>query len=92
MLLRQVGQDQAFQNLLARYESVATVSKLTQQNVALAQQNVVLTRDVKRNGRLLEVQFDSGTLMSVMEGQNIDHVGNSSLAAHYWQGTDRHTT
>jgi hypothetical protein len=27
-----------------------------------------------------------------MEGQNIDHVGNSSLAAHYWQGTDRHTT
>jgi len=53
----------AFQNLLARYEeSVATVGQLTQQNMALAQQNAALTRDVKRNARLLEVQFYSGTL------------------------------
>jgi len=49
----------------------------------LAQQNAALTRDVKRNGHLLEVQFYSGTL-SVCNGRskNIDHVGNSSLAAH----------
>ena len=53
----------AFQNLFARYEeSVATVDQLTQQNMALAQQNAALTRDVKRNARLLEVQFYSGTL------------------------------
>ena len=74
----------AFQNLLARYEeSVATIGQLTQQNMGLAQQNAVLTRDVKRNGRLLEVQFYSGTLF-VCNGRskNIDHVGNSSLAAH----------
>jgi hypothetical protein len=61
----------AFQNLLARYEeSVATVGQLTQ-NMALAQQNAALTRDVKRNGRLLEVQFYSGTLSAAMEGQKI---------------------
>jgi len=53
----------AFQNLFARYEhSVATVGQLTQQNMALAQQNAALIRDVKRNARLLEVQFYSGTL------------------------------
>jgi hypothetical protein len=88
MLLRQVGQGQQpqglFQNLLARYEeSVATVGQLTQQNMALAQQNAALTRDVKRNGRLLEVQIYSGTLfVSNGRSKNIDHVGNSSLAAH----------
>ena len=53
----------AFQNLMARYEeSVATIGCLTQQNAALAQQNATLTRDVKRNGRVLEVQFCFGAL------------------------------
>ncbi|CAD6265986.1 unnamed protein product [Miscanthus lutarioriparius] len=48
----------AFQNLFARYEhSVATVGRLTQQNMALAQQNAALTRDVKRNARLLEIEI-----------------------------------
>ena len=62
----------AFQNLLARYEeSVATVGQLTQQNMALAHQNATLTRDVKRNGRLLEVRFYSGTLSICNEGQKI---------------------
>jgi len=46
----------AFQTLLARYEeSVANVGRLTDQNNALVQQNAALTRDVKRNGRVLEV-------------------------------------
>jgi len=46
----------AFQNLLARYEeSLANVGRLTDQNNALVQQNAALTRDVKRNGRVLEV-------------------------------------
>lgn len=53
----------AFQNLLARYEeSVANVGRLTEQNNALVQQNAALTRDVKRNGRVLEVQFCFGPL------------------------------
>ncbi|CAD6224917.1 unnamed protein product [Miscanthus lutarioriparius] len=46
----------AFQTLLARYEeSVANVGRLTDQNNALVQQNAALTRDVKRNGRVLEL-------------------------------------
>ena len=46
----------AFQTLLARYEeSIANVGCLTDQNNALVQQNAALTRDVKRNGRVLEV-------------------------------------
>ncbi|XP_066337700.1 uncharacterized protein [Miscanthus floridulus] len=46
----------AFQTLLARYEElVANVGRLTDQNNALVQQNAALTRDVKRNGRVLEL-------------------------------------
>jgi len=53
----------AFQNLLAIYEeSLANVGRLTEQNNALVQQNAALTRDVKRNGRVLEVQFCFGAL------------------------------
>jgi hypothetical protein len=60
---RRLATSRAFQNLMARYEElVATVGRLTQQNSALAQQNATLTRDVKRNGRVLEVQFSFGTL------------------------------
>ena len=73
----------AFQNLLARYEeSLANVGRLTEQNNALVQQNAALTRDVKRNGRVLEVQFCFGAL-SVYSSRfiNIDYV--SSPAAHY---------
>lgn len=53
----------AFQNLMARYEeSVANVGRLTEQNNTLVEKNAALTRDVKRNGRLLEVQFYFGAL------------------------------
>jgi len=46
---RRPATSRAFQNLMARYEeSVATVDRLTQQNATL-------TRDVKHNGRVLEV-------------------------------------
>ena len=80
---RRPATSRAFQNLMARYEeSVATVGQLTQQNMALAQQNAALTRDVKHNGRVLEVQFCFGAL-SVYSSRfiNIDYV--SSPAAHY---------
>ena len=73
----------AFQNLLARYEeSLANVGRLTEQNNALVQQKATLTRGVKRNGRVLEVQFCFGAL-SVYSSRfiNIDYV--SSRAAHY---------
>ena len=73
----------AFQNLLARYEeSLANVGRLTEQNNALVQQKATLTRGVKRNGRVLEVQFCFGAL-SVYSSRfiNIDYV--SSPAAHY---------
>jgi len=60
---RRPATSRAFQNLMARYEeSVATVGRLAQQNATLAQQNATLTRDVKRNGRVLEVQFCFGAL------------------------------
>jgi len=60
---RRPATSRAFQNLLARYEeSVAAVGRLTQQNTSLAQQNATLTRDVKRNCRVLEVQFCFGAL------------------------------
>ena len=53
---RRPATSRAFQTLLARYEeSVANVGRLTDQNNALVQQNAALTRDVKRNGRVLEV-------------------------------------
>jgi hypothetical protein len=73
----------AFRNLLARYqESLANIGRLTEQNNALAQQNAALTRDVKRNGRVLEVYFCFGAL-SVYSSRfiNIDYV--SLLAAYY---------
>jgi len=73
----------AFQNLLARYEeSLANVGRLTEQNNALVQQKATLTRGVKRNGRVLEVQFCFGAL-SVYSSRfiNIDYV--SSPVAHY---------
>jgi hypothetical protein len=60
---RRLATSRAFQNLMARYEElVATVGRLTQQNSALAQQNATLTRDVKHNGHVLEVQFSFGAL------------------------------
>ena len=53
---RRPATSRAFQNLMARYEeSVATVDRLTQQNATL-------TRDVKRNGLVFEVQFCFGAL------------------------------
>ena len=60
---RRPATSRAFQNLMARYEeSVATVGRLAQQNVALAQQNATLTQDVKCNGCVLEVKFYFGAL------------------------------
>ncbi|CAD6343526.1 unnamed protein product [Miscanthus lutarioriparius] len=48
---RRPATSRAFQNLMARYEeSVATVDRLTQQNATL-------TRDVKGNGRVLEIEI-----------------------------------
>ena len=60
---RRPATSRAFQNLLARYEeSLANVGCLTQQNIALVQRNAALTRDVKRNARVLEEQFCFRTL------------------------------
>ena len=73
----------AFENLLARYEeSVANVGHLTQQNNALVQQNAALTRDVKRNARVLEVQFCYGVL-SIYSSRFIDIDYVISHTAHY---------
>jgi hypothetical protein len=73
----------AFQNLQARYEeSVANVGHLTQQNNALVQQNAALTRDVKRNARVLEVQFCYGVL-SIYSSRFIDIDYVISHTAHY---------